>query len=882
MKNMKKLLRKAMVWSLAASMLVATPLTASASDLIGIYKIENPKGEVVGNENASRTGTVTSTGTKVLTDESVGKITGIQLSETNVNLSMNDGKKNSETTLTATILYTGDFSESDLESFKRAITWKSGDTQVVALKNLAAESKKADMSQMGLQAKAGGTATVTASLDNYAANVHFTATANVSVKEYAVGLEFSKTVIPEKANAEYSSTRFGYQNHSVDLNAALIKTPATANDEITFEIVAGYNATTGKNATNVATLKNGILTYKKTGWVEIVAVGERVRSEKLRIAIETGTPASKIDIVKTNDENVAKTEKLDVSETDQRALTVKARFYRKENKKQVLFTSRNDCTDSVTWTSNKPAIVKVTGSGDQVTLVPTGVGQAKITAKTSSGKQAAFNVKVSATMTSIKITSDDTTIYGGQTLKLTADRYFGETDKETWKNFPGSGGVTWYLKNNADDKKYASIKKDVFTAKAKVAGAPKDGIEVSVKSAQKYGKPKAAIEATNSIKVKLAQADVRYIKVYEGSEKVAAAGYTKAEKENMTNGSVTINVGNERTLIVQAFGADKVTTTLPDGTPLVKTLNISVNKEKFATAELANGNATITALAKGTPVVTISGTKMTKDNEDETKRTYGAIKATFKAKVMAPTKSLQLTPKVKAIKAAPKNANNQTIKKQAFNVTAKLDKGTSSNAKQIEWTVYIDGTKAATLDAGKNKVGAASDSAIIKRNGATAAITLNEGKFAAGQVVTVVAALKDGTDVKNPVSVSSTVNLPVVTPSKAVAIFDTNVANGIFKNSNNKNNQADLYLTADSNDQNKKTELTLKAMVNTTNKVVTDVDRWKNPGENGLADVTYTVNKKGIVSIVDGTVKGIKPGTVKITATTSDGVKAVLTVKVAE
>ena len=49
-----------------------------------------------------------------------------------------------------------------------------------------------------------------------------------------------------------------------------------------------------------------------------------------------------------------------------------------------------------------------------------------------------------------------------------------------------------------------------------------------------------------------------------------------------------------------------------------------------------------------------------------------------------------------------------------------------------------------------------------------------------------------------------------------------------------------------------------------------------------VASVTYTVNKKGIVQIVGGKVKGIKPGTVKITATTHDGKKATLTVKVTE
>ena len=82
--------KKAMVWTLAASMLVATPLTASAAGLRDVYKVEDGWGvEQPSDSSDTRTGTVTSTNsdtnTGVLKEDG---LTGIVLSETDVRMEL--------------------------------------------------------------------------------------------------------------------------------------------------------------------------------------------------------------------------------------------------------------------------------------------------------------------------------------------------------------------------------------------------------------------------------------------------------------------------------------------------------------------------------------------------------------------------------------------------------------------------------------------------------------------------------------------------------------------------------------------------------------------------------------------------------------------------
>ena len=204
-------------------------------------------------------------------------------------------------------------------------------------------------------------------------------------------------------------------------------------------------------------------------------------------------------------------------------------------------------------------------------------------------------------------------------------------------------------------------------------------------------------------------------------------------------------------------------------------------------------------------------------------------------------------------------------KKQTVKVAATLPKGTTTAATAINW-------EATLYDANNQKKNVAFGTI---KNGKTGSITLPDKSYAAGDTLVVIARVteKQNDNDKVKVGATSTIRIPVVTPSKKALIYNADGV-GEFKNSKNKTNQADISLAAN-------TVLNMKPMVDIGVGKATNIVE---AGESGTgyvaADVTYTVNKKGIVSIVDGKVTGIKAGTVKITATTSDGKKATLTVKV--
>lgn len=843
--------KKVMVWSLAASMLVATPLTASAIGLNEVYKIEDNAGNVWGNEDVSRTGTVTSTSSKTRVLENEDKIAGIVLDKTDVDLFMNDGTDRNTEMLEVKILTNGDIPAKDMETLNRSFKWSSSNTQVVTVKNPQKDQKRTN--KMLLQAKAGGNETVTVSLDNYDYDIHFRATVDVSVKEYAVSLDFKKEYIPEKANEKGELYRYGYVKHTVDLNEALEKNPETANEEFTFQITGGDKGVAAIN-------KNGILSYKKVGTVKIAAVGERNTAD-LTITIEAGTPANKVEIWEQDKEGnaTAKVTKkfLDVKEPDQREMKVVAKLYLRGESAPV--ANRNACTDNVTWKSNKPAIVEVKGNGDEVTLIPTGVGKASITAQASTGKKATLSVTVSATMTGIKITSVSDEIYAGQTVKLKADRYFGKDEKVV--NFPGSDGVTWFLVDNATDKKFATIKKDVLTVKPAVEENKE--IKVSVKSAKKYGTLKANVETESEpLVLTLKQADVQKIVVEEvnsdkdGNER--ATTVVGAPKIRGTKGTVIINAGNKKTLKVTAYDSENKTT-LSNGKPLATTLNISANNDKFVTVECdEDGQPTVKAKDnKGKATITVSGTQNKNAGKADKAPSYKAIKASFKADVKTPAKTITLTYKQKVVKATLDG--NKNTKKQTVKVTAALPKNTTTNAKNIKWRAFI----------GNEEI-----TGSIK-DGKTGSIVLPANSYKAGDIITVYASVKDiqdGTTDQAKVGATSTIEIPVVMPSKAVEIRNKNDLDDKNEPKVFNKNKAEIKVAEG---------LDITARVNVSTTKTTDFrDPYTEENKGKVAGVTYSVNKKGIVTIIDGKVKGIMPGTVKITATTSDGKKGSLTVKV--
>ena len=857
MKNMKKLLQKAMVFTLAAAMLVGTPLSASAAGLVDIYKTEDGWGnKVPGSDDDTRTGTVTSTvtstDTRVLGVDTV--LEGIVLSETDVELELVGAYSSKEEDLVKKSL-TVDFvwsdgkgHEADEELLKKKFKWETKDKNVVSLNNT---SKNGNLDQMEVVAKAGGKAAVVVSLDDYANNIHFKTTANVVVKQYASNLSFSDELDEE-----------AYENVSLTLEDYLVRDPKTASDEVSYEVVRGNG-----------TIKNGVLKLgklTKDDKVTVIAIGEKVKSEPKEITIKPAVPATKVAIrkVKTTDK-ITKYDWLVNTESENQfevVLDTKAT--------QNITPDDADrftlCTDKITWSSQKPEIVAVQGSskGDVVTLVPKKVGSSKITAQTSSGKKGTLNVTVRANLTGFEISADTTTLYSGQSIKLDATQYFAAEKGDGKKNANFTdAGLTWSFYGDKDAvkamKKAAKLnaKTGVLTINADVSGVEK--IQVTATNAKKIGKKGDATEekaktlepiGKQPITFELKQINITNITVYENTGKDAKpiahvfvdnSGKKPklvTEKIDKKVSTVTIPAGTTRTYAVVAEGSvvgtgEKVAINAED------MLNWASAKEKVAVATRINGakRGNVKAESKGSAKITVSGAT-TLDGKK-----YKAISASFTASVTAPTKSIKLSTKNSAIQA--------TGKKQTVTIKAALDKGCTSKTKEIVWDAY-------KTDA-KDKV-----TPLTATGGK---VQLPIGSYNAGDTILVTAKIPSA-------GVQSRMTLKVVEPSIAVEIRNgkTEGAGEIFTVGKKKNN-AEIKLS------DATTNLQMVSMVNVGTKAV---PKWAAAGGDkkhpNVANVTYTVNKKGIVQIVGGEVKGIKAGTVKITATTADGKKATLTVKVTE
>ena len=852
MKNMKKLLQKAMVFTLTAAMLIGTPLSASAAGLVDIYKTEDGWGDKVpGSDDDTRTGTVTSTVTS--TDTRVlgvdGVLEGIVLSETDVELEMvgaYDSTHPVKESLKVDFVWSDDANhEADEKLLEKKFKWETTDRDIVSLNN---PNKNGKLSEMEVVAKAGGKAGVTVSLNDYENNIHFTTTANVTVKQYASGLSFS-----EKLDEE------AYENVSLTLEDYLVRDPKTASDEVSYEVVRGNG-----------TIKNGVLKLGKLtkgNEVTVIAIGEKVKSEPKKITIKAAVPATKVAIrkVETTDK-ITKYDWLVNTESENQfevVLDTKAdKNITPDNKKRFEL-----CTDKITWSSQKPEIVAVKGSskGDVVTLVPKKVGSSKITAQTSSGKKGTLNVTVRANLTGFEISADTTTLYSGQSIKLDATQYFAAekgNDKAN-ANFTDAG-LTWSFAGEKDAvkamKKAAKLnaKTGVLTINADVSGVEK--IQVTATNAKKIGKKGDATEekaktlepiGKEPITFELKQINITNITVYENTGKDAKpiahvfvdnSGKKPklvTEKIDKKVSTVTIPAGTTRTYAVVAEGSvagtgEKVAIDAED------MLNWASAKEKVAVATRINGakRGNVKAESKGSAKITVSGAT-TLDGKK-----YKAISASFTASVTAPTKSIKLSTKNSAIQA--------TGKKQTVTIKAALDKGCTSKTKEIDWDAYKKDAegKVTPLTATGGKV------------------QLPIGSYNAGDTILVTAKIPSA-------GVQSRMTLKVVEPSVTVEIRNGKTGEGFTVGK--KKNNAEIKLS------DATTNLQMVSMVNVGTKADPD---WAAAGGDekhlNVANVTYTVNKKGIVQIVGGEVKGIKAGTVKITATTADGKKATLTVKVTE
>lgn len=339
MKNVKKLLKKAMVFTVAASMLVGTPLTASAAGIRGVYSVSDGTNDDINHEgDTSHTGTVTNTDSNTnsgVINDNDATIIGIVLDKDYVK-----AEKGVKETLKATIVYDGDLvdklkedkeSEEVLKELESKIKWKvtyaDGTTvknNVAANKVLSIEAKASDRTEVTLNPRQGtvlgeemivkaiidgrysvkgdghggvlkdadGKPVIEELKEDWNRTDGYFAEAKVFIKEYTDTLTFDEEM-PE-----------AYLKHTLDLNDYITRDPETANDEIT------WISTNTKVATVTAA---GVVTFKKVNSTtdesgnlvvddaknacKIIAVGERKARAEWNVLVEAGTPASKVVII---------------------------------------------------------------------------------------------------------------------------------------------------------------------------------------------------------------------------------------------------------------------------------------------------------------------------------------------------------------------------------------------------------------------------------------------------------------------------------------------------------------------------------------------------------------------------------------------------------
>lgn len=936
------MLKKAMVFTLTAAMLVGTPLTASAAPLNSVYKVTDHWGNKQddGDDN-SHTGTVTNTATNTNTGvlkENETKILGIALDKKHLDVEV----RGAQETLTATILVDAAAGELEdkygadtdrvLKDLAKMIRWEvqnpDGKVDATTNKRLSIRvttPENGDGSQITLNPRMGTEEgkdmIVKATIDGaYYIGIDeesgkpevkslvtnktegYSAEATVSIKEYTRALSWSdgKTVTDT------------YVKHTVDLGAMLVRDPSTANDTITWTSSDTKVATV--NADGLVTIK--VNANKVPAECTIVAMGEEETAKVRRtIKVTAGNPASGVNIFRrTNDQEnpfeflTKKTIDLDVNNgTTQELLgqmTVKVKVIGKgrnyattvqaaeeykrsngtyntinvdfsagvENSYVVvgddglpkLMNAKNlVCTDIIGWSSSKPAVATVAPAdpdGKSATVTLVGVGTAKITAKTTSGKTAFVNIKVAADLKDLKIggISKDEKLYSGEVRNLTAVRTPAQNnDAVKWS-------IEKVLKAGTTDKYIANpnakiSNKGVLTIQNKIDPAYP---EVQVTLLRAGNANKGITEIKDTVSIKVAQSSIDSIAIASKNEPVASVYFEGTRKRNTTstqNISVPLKQGFTATVVAGA-NTDASTDVLA-GT-LVWTES---SKGKIVTISGTGADRTITAVGAGTATIKVSGLRaIPKSATDSTTKSVSKIEASFKVTVKQPVETVTMNkPSVTLAYATQKKAGVQSTKPQ--NVALKVTLGPKGvgRTETITWDVKKIAGEPDGTDVPQIKV----RGQLVDTDKLNATFILKKPEIGDKYVITATAST----------GASATSTVEIVSKTQGVAIakeaeLDTT-----------KTPAAPVTYERNQTTMDIGDSFPLYTFVNIgTN--AKDKANWKEQGESGTGfkaeSVTYSVNKKGIVSIRNGKVVGIGKGTVTITATTPMNKKATLRVTV--
>lgn len=990
MRSVKKLLKKAMVFTLSVAMLVGTPLTASAAPLNSVYSIGDHWGEITkpgeGNDH-SHTGTITNTATSTdsgVLKENETKILGIALDKKHLDVEVGGTQE----TLTATFLL--DATEDELEKkyghgtrtlkeeLARRIRWEvqnpDGKVDAETNKTLSIRvtdadkddnNKTGDASQVILNprrgTKAGQDMIVKAYLEgSWYIGVKcddkgnpilengkevpqikeltdkktdgYSAEATVSIKEYTKGLSW-------KDGESVTNT---FVKHTVDLGELLVRDPATANDTITWTSTNTAVATV--NAQGVVTVK--VAASKVPTECKIIAMGEKqsARAERI-IKVEEGTPVTKIEIYKQNDstkeaikkpipwdlkeyksagyqasqglavQTYATVKNVIVSKTDAKkpALTAddaktktngefvtgnlvlpdKTDYYTIGTDKKVFPATDAKkavtITDTITWSTNKAAIADVNPTTGETTAVTSKgtLGNAVITAKASSGKSAKVTFQVKGTLDTLAISgiNPGETLYSGQTRDLVAV-----------KNPVGSkDGVTWSISKVTKSGKETNHPNVTINGKGKLT--IKDKLdpnymtaEINLVSSKKDSATKKPLVTAQSVTINLAQSSINGITVTDVTNNntvVAKTIYrnqtdTKKEDGEIKNQTANIKVPLNHSFQAVVNAGYNSTTQGLDAEALASTLTWTTNNNKVVDiVNLGGGNTKITAKAAGTATITVTGLRATSQvkNGATVLKGVSKLKVTFKVAVTQPVETITMSKSDVTLAYATQkkkiNGVNTDVPK-AQNVALKVTlgpKGVANNKETITWKVdQIAGTPK-TADADKANIKPMKvQGKDVPNTKLNATVVLPKPE--AGDVYVVTA--------KSTTGVVATSTIKIVQKTTGVEISESNTLVDDAPDPVHYRPAGKTKDVMNKKEINIGDDLQLYSFVN-VGANAKDKKDWKlADGSDGTIEgVTYSVNKKGIVSIDNqGHVVGLGKGTVKITAKTPMGKSKAITVVV--
>lgn len=762
----------------------------------------------------------------------------------------------------------------------------------------------------------------------------YQADAKVFVKEYSKELWFDWNQNGKNDDTE-SAAPVAYFKHTLDLSKYLARDPKTANDTITWTSSNSQSASVtaagivtfkkkgtsgsiiavnekGKKAEWAYTIKEGVAASK----IEIYEVGadgtetaltsltpknivgldvgkkdllSKNFAAKMYAKVEAAVAAEKVggkDVPATSMETARKTG----TGTNEKYVTKKfdiedgaTYFAPTDSTKKTLKSDTVDITDVLTWTSNKPAFAVVTKERNKqgaakkasATVEARGLGKATITVKASNGKSAKFTADVKATMGGLKITGAKSPAYSGQSMQLTAKKLaFSVTNTE----IQNKDAVKWYIaKGGSGTDKYNEIKgtddnnkallknvkinnKGVLTISNKLDAAHLEDIYVGLKTVKNKSKLGATGEEpwyAEPVKVSLKQSSIDEIRVTDNDVTVACV---KADRK--PNGGVSF-IKNKTTIGLSDTTKIKKSTTI--SIPKGKTYNViakasdesdyeaastlswkTSNAKVVDLAPAADGKTVkITAKAKGNATITVSGICVDKTNRKNAK----VINTNFKITVEQPATSLTL--KKTQIVMKPK-------KRASVSVAAVLNpKGFRKT--DVSWDYRkIAGENSSNSWAPVNK-GATTN----RVTAANASVKL--GDVVAGDVFEIKASIPSG--------YAATCRVEVVKDTKKLALVSgyTKGENGVVTF------ETDKWITGAKDNKGTKTiglgeSVTMKPLIDLG---TAQKPEYHVPGTDATENtITYTVNKKNIVNIVENddgsvTVYPVGYGKVTITAKTA-------------